>query len=190
MLRFEFCIPIEKIHPAFVEVVWREPAPVVVKILDRRLKRHVHRPHVELFARLVRFAQVTGRAGRDHVFPGCQATLGSWNEMIECKLFFRAAILALKFVAKEDVEAGEGGISAGFDKGLEGDDARQSEFEARTSDRRIIFGNDIHPIKEDCLDRVLPRPQSNGGLSLSRQRAAAHSNVVNDSDARCGIVEF
>ena len=85
------------------------------------------------------------------------------NQVIEGQLLFGAAILALKFVAEKDVKTGKGRISAGFDKGLERDDAGQSELEARTSDRRVIFGDDVHPVQKHCLDGVLPTPQGQGG---------------------------
>lgn len=73
--RLQLSIPIEKIEPAIMQIVGRECAAVVVQVLNCRLKRHVHRPHVELFARLVRFAQIAGGASGDDIVPGCQATL-------------------------------------------------------------------------------------------------------------------
>lgn len=114
----QLCIPVKEIHPAFVQIVRREAAAVVVQILDRRPERHVHGPHVELFAGLVGFAQVARGAGSDHVFPGCQAPFGARDQVIEGEFLFAAAILALELVAKEYVEAGKGGVPAGFDEGF------------------------------------------------------------------------
>lgn len=107
-----------------MQVVGRKASTIIVQVLDGRLEGHVHRPHVQLFAGLVGLAQIAGRAGSDHVVPGGQTSLGPWNEMIEGQFFFRAAILTLKFVAEKNVEAGEGGITAWFNKGLKRDNTR------------------------------------------------------------------
>lgn len=101
-----------------MQIVRWEAAAVVVQVLNSRAERHVHGPHVELFTRLVGFAQVTRGAGSDHVFPGCQAPFGARDQVIEGEFLFAAAILALELVAKEYVEASEGGMPAGFDEGF------------------------------------------------------------------------
>ena len=69
-LRFEFRIPIEEIEPTLVEIIRREAAAVIVQVLDGRLKRHVHRPHVQLLAGFVGLLEIAGGAGGDDVVPG------------------------------------------------------------------------------------------------------------------------
>lgn len=87
-LRFQFGVPIEEIQPAFMQVIRRKGTAIVVQIMDGRLERHVHGPHVELFAGLVGFAQVAGRASSDDIVPGGQPTLGAGNEVIKCQFVF------------------------------------------------------------------------------------------------------
>ena len=59
--RFEFGIPIEEVEPAFVEIIRREAAAVIVQVLNGRLERHVHRPHVQLLAGLVGLLEIPER---------------------------------------------------------------------------------------------------------------------------------
>src|SRR5262249_36940208 len=91
-----------------------------------------------------------------------------------------AAILALELVAQEHVEPREGGIARRLDVGLERHDARQLHLEARRTDDALIFGEDIHAVEEDGLDRVLPSPQ--------RQRKIAERAIIRVQDQRRTIL--
>lgn len=106
-----------------MQIVWREAPAVVVQVLDGGPEWHVHRPHVQLLAGLVRLAQIAGGAGGDHVFPGGLAAAAAWDQVIEGQILAGAAILTLESVAQENVEAGEGRVARRFDEGLEGDHA-------------------------------------------------------------------
>jgi hypothetical protein len=46
--RLQDGIPIEIIHPAFVQIIGRKPAAVLVQIVDGRLIGHPRRPHARL----------------------------------------------------------------------------------------------------------------------------------------------
>eukprot|EP01035_Chromulina_nebulosa_P038403 gene38402-51876_t len=91
--------------------------------------------------------------------------MGARDDVIEGQIIGRAAILALKLVPQEDVEAREGRIAGRLDIGLEADDAWQLHRKTRRADRMVILGNDVHAVKEDGLDRVLPGPQRQGVIT-------------------------
>ena len=69
--------------------------------------------------------EIAGRTGRDDVLPGRFSAAAARNDMVECQVLLRSAILALEFVAQEDVEAREGRIARRADIGLERNDARK-----------------------------------------------------------------
>lgn len=79
--------------------------------------------------------------------------------MIEGEFVFRAAILTFEAVAQKHVEACKGGMPAWPDVGFQRDNARQLHLEGRAVNGEVIVRDDIYPIKEDRLDRILPRPQ-------------------------------
>src|SRR5947209_11107225 len=47
-LRLEDGIPVEIIHPAFVQIIRRKQPPVLMQIVHGRLVRHARRPHMRL----------------------------------------------------------------------------------------------------------------------------------------------
>src|SRR5579875_3798103 len=97
-LGFEFGIPIEVIEPALVQVIWRKQPPVLVQMMHRGLERHLRGPHLRLLGRLVAFAQIARRAGRDNVVPGGVASARSRQKMIKRQVLPLTAILAAKTI--------------------------------------------------------------------------------------------
>ena len=87
-----------------------------------------------------------------------------------------AAILALEAVAEEHVEPGEGRVPRRLHIGLERHHRGQRHREGGAVHHRLVFGDDVHPLEEDRLDGVLPRPQ--------RQRIVAERPVVGIEDER------
>jgi len=79
--------------------------------------------------------------------------------MVESKVVAGAAILASKTVAEKNVESRKRWMTRGLYVGFEGDNGGKTHFEARTSNRLVVMGNDVHPVEEDRLDCILPRPQ-------------------------------
>src|SRR5947207_8695698 len=71
----------------------------------------------------------------------------------------RAAELAGKFVAQEQVEPREGGMRRGLHVGLERHDARQLHLQAGGMHRLVVLRDDVYALEKDRLDGVLPRPQ-------------------------------
>src|ERR1700677_3748947 len=92
------------------------------------------------------------------------------NDMVERQLIALAAILAGEAVAQEHVEPGEGGEAGRLDVALERHHRGQPHLEARAAHQRVILGDDVDPVEEDRLDRVLPTP--------NRQRIIAERTVV------------
>src|SRR5580704_8771167 len=157
--RLQDGIPIEIIHPAFVQIIGRKPAAVLVQIVDGWLIRHPRRPHAGLAGAEIALAQIAARTGGDDIFPGRGAALGAGHEMVEGQILAGAAILAAEAVAEKDIEPSEGGMARGSYIASERNHRREPHLEARTSDRLVIIGNDVHPVEEHRLDRILPRPK-------------------------------
>src|SRR5262249_59606651 len=94
----------------------------------------------------------------------------------ECQVVFRTAVLATESVAQEHVEPGEGRMGRGLHEGLQRDDARQVHRQARAVHGLVVLGDDVHPLEENGLDRVLPAPQ--------RQRVVAERPKIRVQDER------
>ena len=122
-LWLQFRIPIEIIHPAFVQMVGWEEATVVVEFEHGGLERDLVGVHADLGAGLVGLAQIAGAAGCDHIFPSCLPAFGAGDQMVKGEIIFRAAILAGELIAQKDVEPSEGWIAGGFDVVLKRDHA-------------------------------------------------------------------
>ena len=145
-----------------MQVIGRKEPTVIVQVLYRWLVRMLVRQHASLLWQLAAFFEIAGRAGRHDIVPCRFPAMGAGNDVVEGQVVTRSAILALELVAKEHVEAGEGGVSRWLHIGLEADDTRQSHRKARGAYRVIIFRDDVHTVEKDCLDRVLPGPKRQG----------------------------
>src|ERR1700732_1460836 len=130
-------IPIEIIHPAFVQIIRRKPAAVLVQIVDCWLIGHPRRPHARLAGAQIALAQIAVGTGGDDIFPGRGAALRAGDEMVEGQILAGAAILAAETVAEKDIETGEGGMAGGPYIASERKHRREPDLEARTSDRLI-----------------------------------------------------
>ena len=84
------------------------------------------------------------------------------------------AILAGETVAQEDVEAGKGRLTVLIDIALQRDHAGQLDLHGRAAHHLVVFGYDIHAVKKDRLDGVLPTPE--------RQRIVAQRAEVRVED--------
>src|SRR5215212_9710772 len=145
-----------------MEVVRREMPAIGMEIVEGRSERGLGRPHLDFAREAVSFAEIAGGAGRDHVLPGSLPAFGAGDHVIEGKILPGAAILAGETITEEDVEAGEGRVSRGFDVIFERNDGGKTHLEARTSDRLVVLGDNVDPIKEHRLDGVLPTPDRQG----------------------------
>src|SRR6185437_15205119 len=79
--------------------------------------------------------------------------------MIERQFLAGAAILANETVAQKNVEPREGGMAGRLYVCLERNDGGKTHLKARASHCPLIMRNDVHPIEENCLDRILPGPE-------------------------------
>src|SRR5436853_5388890 len=121
-------------------------------------------PRVEpaLLRKPVAFQQIAAAARGDDIGPYRGAAARPRHDVVEGELVRgarAAAILAAEAVAQEHVEPGEGRVARRLDIFLEGNDARQAHLEGGAADIGIVMVDDIDPLEEHRLDRVLPRPE-------------------------------
>ena len=145
-----------------------------MQIGNLRLERRIARDHADLCGHAIGFSQVAGRTGCDNIFPCRHAAFGARDHVIESEIAMGATVLAGKTIAQKNVEAGKGRLADGLDKGLQRNDGRQSHLEAGTSHGRLVFGDDIDPIEEDRLDRILPRPERQGVITQGTKIRIEH----------------
>lgn len=168
--RLQLDIPIKPVAPAFVEIVGREAAAVILELPACRADRLQRQCHVRLFGGAAAFPEVARRAGGDDIVPGRPPALRAGNDMIEGEVAGVAAILAGEAIAQEQVEPGESGILRRPDKLLERDHRGQLHRHVRAVDLALIMLDDVDAIEENCLDRGLPRPEA--------QRIIAQRGIV------------
>ncbi len=90
--------------------------------------------------------------------------------MIERQFFCRAAILTAEPVPQEEIKPGKGRLFVLLDVAFEADNAGEAHLEAGRPNNAVIFRNNIHPLKKDRFERILPGPQ--------RQRKIAEGPVI------------
>lgn len=76
--------------------------------------------------------------------------------MVERQFVACPAILARETISQKHVETGEGRVARRLDVGLQRDNRRKSHFEGRAAHHPIVFGDNVHPVHEDRLGRILP----------------------------------
>ena len=157
-----------------MQIVGREQAAVLVEVVHGRLVGRSRRPHARGRRQQVGLLEVAVRAGGDHVLPSCVTAFRAGHDVVERQVFPLAAILAGEAVAQEHIEPGERGIARRFDIALERHDRGQPHLEARAADARVVFRQDVDPVEEDGLDRILPAPD--------RQRVIAQRAEVRVQD--------
>ena len=81
------------------------------------------------------------------------------DQVVEGQVVLVPTVLAAEAVAQEHVKPGERGIERRLHVGLEGHHGGQPHLEGRAAHEALVLGDDIHPIQEDGLDRLLPAPQ-------------------------------
>src|SRR5258705_1700 len=119
-------------------------------------------------------AQTARRAGRDHVFPGGLAALAARDDVIEGEVIMRVAVLADEAVAQEDVEPGEGGVRGRLDERLQRHHARKLDLEGRATHRAVVVLDNVDAIEKHRLDRVLPRPERQRGITQRPEVRVPH----------------
>ena len=115
--------------------------------------------HAGLVRQLAAFEQVARRARGDDVFPGRAAAARTGDDVIKGEVVGGAgavAVLALKAIAQEDVEARKGRVARGLDVGLQRDDGRQPHRQGGRVHDAVILLDDVDAVHEHGLDRVLP----------------------------------
>src|SRR5207302_2019871 len=103
--RIELGIPIKKIPPTLVQVVWRERSAVLLERMGRGLRRSEARVHPAFMRQPTALQQIAGRAGSDDIVPGRPPAARARHDMVEGEVVRGkglAAILAGEAVAQED----------------------------------------------------------------------------------------
>lgn len=100
-LRLQLCIPIQKIHPAVVQMAGREFAAEVAQLFGFGLARRSAQRKPDLLERLRSFAQVARAAGRHDVLPAGYTAAGTRHDMVKRQIPARTAILAAELVAQK-----------------------------------------------------------------------------------------
>ena len=159
ILRFQLGIPVQIIHPAFMKMVWWEFSPIIVQFVNGRLEWHLPGLHVGLRGHPPAFTQITGRARGHNVLPRCLPAVAAWHQMVKCQIFCSAAILAFKVITQEHVKPRKCRVHGRLDVFLEADNTWNPHGKRGRVHLGIIFCNDVDPVEEDRLDRILPRPE-------------------------------
>ena len=173
----EHAVPIEVVAPAFVQEVGREGAAVALQLVGGRLLGPAQRVHVAFPRQAVGLPEIAALTGGDHVVPGGSPAARARDHVIEGQLLgamVLAAVLAVEQVAQEDIEAGEGRPAVQVDVFLERDDAGQAHLEARRAHHAVVLRDDIDPLQEHGLDRVLPRPDRQGKVAQGPKIGVEH----------------
>lgn len=169
-LSVKFSIPVEKIEPRVVQIIGRELAPVVSQFFGKGLARRLAQSEAHLPERSGPFGKITATARSDDVFPTGHPPAGARDHVIKRQITRRATVLARKPIPQKKIKAREGHALLGFYEFSEDNDRRDLDLCGGASDDFVVFGNDIHPIKERRLDRILPRPK--------RQRVIREWSVI------------
>lgn len=103
----KFHVPIEVIHPGFVQVMRGESPSHILQLMVIGLRGHSNGLHVDIVRHSATLSQIAGRAGRDDVVPARFAAARPRDQMVKRQFIFRSAIDAGKTIPKENVEAGE-----------------------------------------------------------------------------------
>ena len=85
--------------------------------------------------------------------------LRAGNHVIECQIVGRTTILTLEAIPEEDIKARERGIKRRLYEGFQRDDARKLHLESWAAHNAIVERDNMHTVKEHCLDRFLPIPE-------------------------------
>jgi len=158
-LRLQLAVPVEIVHPAFVQVVGRKQPAILVQVVDGGLEGLARRPHIGLLGQHIAFGQIAAGTGRDNIFPNRGATLGARNHMVEGQVIMRAAILAGEPVPQKYVEPGEGRLTGRFDIGFERNHRGKLHFPVGAADGFFVILHDIDAVEKHRLDRILPAPE-------------------------------
>ena len=73
VLAFQLDIPIEIVHPGFMQVMWREASPHILELVIARLARLPVWVHVDLIWHAPTFFQITRAAGCNDIVPAGNA---------------------------------------------------------------------------------------------------------------------
>ena len=163
-----------------MQMAGREGAASVLQLPACRADGGHAQMHMRLLGGASAFFQIAGQAGRGHIFPTGPSAKTARDDMVKGQIVGRAAILAFKLVAQEQVKARECRIFRRLHILAQRNDARDLHVDAGAVDMAIIAGDNIHLVKEHGLDRGLPRPQA--------QRVIAQRRIVRVQDKCRAIV--
>src|ERR1051325_4540764 len=104
-----------------MQIIRRKFPPMLAQLNHRGLMRPNAGMHLGMVGHAPALEKIAGATGGDDIFPSGAAALAARNHVIESQVLGVAAILALEFIAQEDIEAGESWPARRLDIGLERD---------------------------------------------------------------------
>lgn len=161
-LRLQLAVPVEIVHPAFMQVVGRKQPAILVQVVDGGLEGFARRPHIGLLGQHIAFGQIAAGAGRNNIFPDSCAALGARNHMVEGQVIMRTAILAGESVPQKHVEPGKGRMARRLYIGFERNHRGKLHFPVGAADGLLVILHDIDAVQKHSLDRILPAPEREG----------------------------
>lgn len=141
-----------------MQIIRREHPAIIVQILNRRLEWQLLRDHPGSARHFRSLFEVTRRARRNDIVPCRFTAAAARHNMIKGQIFAGTAILTLKTVAKEHVEARKGRVARRLHISFQANNTWKPHGKAWRGYGMVILGDDIHTVEKDSLDRVLPGP--------------------------------
>ncbi len=143
-----------------MQVVRREFLAILLQLPAGRADWPHANAHPSLFGCASALLHIARSASRDDVFPACLSAQSARGYMVKGKVPARAAILALKAVTQKHVEARKCRKFRLFYILAQRNHAGDFHVERWRVHFAVIAFDNIHPVKEHCFDRSLPRPQA------------------------------
>lgn len=147
-----------------------------MQIMNAGLEGRRRRPHAHIDRETISLAQVAWRTCGYDIFPGRQPALGTRDDMIECQVVAAPAILASETIPQKHIEPRESGPARRLNIGFEGYHRWQPHLECRAANSPVVLGDNVHTLKTNGFDRVLPRPK--------RQWVIAQRSKISVQDER------
>mmetsp|Transcript_27537 Transcript_27537/g.51005 ORF Transcript_27537/g.51005 Transcript_27537/m.51005 type:complete len:238 (+) Transcript_27537:1054-1767(+) len=100
-LRFQFRIPIQEIHPTFMQMVRWELSPHIAQLFRARLARRLAQGQPRAMQCFGSFAQIARATRRHNILPTGHATAGARHHMVKGQIALGPTILTAKFIPQE-----------------------------------------------------------------------------------------
>ena len=107
ILRIQLCIPIQKVHPTFMQIIRGKLSSNIHHLM--RLRAYWFTPQMK--SRILKcfrpLFQITWTTSRNDICPISSSTLGPWHYMVKSQITFGTAVLTRELISKKQVESGK-----------------------------------------------------------------------------------